>query len=86
MRSWDAESIGGRGRVASGVRVSNNMDASSLRDPYKSNTHAIRGAVRRVRRTVALVRVDDLSAVEELLSRGVVFEEYPELGTIDGPA
>jgi predicted enzyme related to lactoylglutathione lyase len=37
--------------------------------------------------TVALFRVDDLSAaVEELRSRGVVFEEYPDLGTVDGIA
>jgi hypothetical protein len=35
---------------------------------------------------VALVRVDDLSAVEVLRSRGIVFEEYPGLGTVDGPA
>jgi predicted enzyme related to lactoylglutathione lyase len=37
--------------------------------------------------TVAMFRVDDLVAsVEELRSRGVVFEEYPELGTVNGVA
>jgi predicted enzyme related to lactoylglutathione lyase len=37
--------------------------------------------------TVALFVVPDLvEAVEELRSRGVVFEEYPELGTVDGIA